>query len=794
MDGEAQTGTAAALSDQLAGIGIAAAVLDAEGRVLRANRALAELLAAGAPEITGHPLGGLLTASAADAEKVQKRQVFLFRRRGRDFWYRLDLFAHADETLAMLVDVTKEQLAMQFARFGAAEHQQLLHDGQIGVWRYDPDRQVYHFSSELSLGYGSSGVGIPLEQLIRIQHRDDVQRDADIRVRITTEGGVGDAEMRYLSADGTWVHLRAHYRAGRRLPSGVYEIFGISKDITPQAIARNAANLSANRLKLALKAANAAVYGYDYKTRKYWASEELRAKVGETLWHGIPDDPLALFVPEDLDGLRALGERVQSSGSGWADARMCQLDGLRWVRLFSEVEDNPSGRPRRNIGLILDIHEQKQQEVALEEACRAAEAAAAAKSNFLASMSHEIRTPLNGVLGLAQSLQGDDLTDAQREKVSIILDSGETLMALLNDVLDLSKIEAGKLEISPIDDDLRESIRRGAMLFRPAAEAKRIALDIEIDDAVPSRLKFDPVRVRQCVSNLLSNALKFTEIGGRVVLRVATTDLPDGGSRVAITVLDSGIGMSRETMDRLFSQFVQADGSISRRFGGTGLGLAISRELARGMAGDIEVTSEPGRGSSFQFSFRADAAAIPRAAADGDANVPDLAMVPKARTESALAGARVLVVDDNKVNRQVIKLFLAPWRAEISEAVNGVDALENLARAPFDIVLLDVHMPVMDGCEAVKAIRASGEAWRGVPVIALTADAMSGDRERYLAAGMTDYVAKPVDQRELIGKIGAILAARRGASRVGLTGLSAPTTAKAIEADAVRPERAEASG
>jgi CheY-like chemotaxis protein/nitrogen-specific signal transduction histidine kinase len=422
---------------------------------------------------------------------------------------------------------------------------------------------------------------------------------------------------------------------------------------------------------------------------------------------------------------------------------------------------------------VLDVHEQKKQELALEEAHRAAQAAAAAKSNFLASMSHEIRTPLNGVLGMAQSLHGDHLTDAQREKVSIILDSGTMLMALLNDVLDLSKVEAGKLEITPVDDDLRDSIGRAAMLFRPVADEKGIVLDIDVDEAVPRRLRFDPVRVRQCVSNLFSNAIKFTETGGRVVLRLETGNLPDGGYLVTITISDTGIGMSQETLSKLFSHFVQADESTSRRFGGTGLGLAISRQLARAMGGDIDVTSEYGKGSSFRLSFLADPAAIARTGAETGKPAPGHRPAAEASGHAVLADARVLLVDDNQVNRQVIKLFLAPCSVYISEAVNGLDALETLRRAKFDIVLLDVHMPVMDGCEAIKAIRASGEAWRDVPVIALTADAMSGDKERYLAIGMTDYVAKPVDQRELISKMCAILAAR---------------------GEAASPERAAASG
>ena len=774
MDGEANKTPASALSRQLEWVGIAAAALDADGRVLTANRQMVALLDLDADDVSGRPLEAMLKASAAATTKEHECWVFRFTSDGRDVWYRLDVFPHSGQALAMLVNITQERLAMQFTRFGSDEFQQLLQDAQIGVWRFDPDAEVYYFSSELSLGYRTEELTFPLERLNSVQHQEDAKRDAIARIRITTEGGAGEGEGRFMSASGEWVHMSSHYRAGRCLPSGRYEMVGISQNITRHAAVRDAATLSASRLKLALKAAKAAVFEYDYGKDKYWTSDEMRAMVGDDLWAQVPDHPLTIFEPEDRAAVRVVTLQIaHGAKSGTVDARLRTIGGPRWVRIYCEVENALDGRPRRTIGFVLDIHEQKQQEIALEEARRAAEAGAAAKSNFLASMSHEIRTPLNGVLGMAQSLYGDELTSAQREKVAVILDSGKTLMALLNDVLDLSKIEASKLEISPIDDDLRESVGRAAMLFRPGADEKGIVLDVDFDEAVPARLRFDPVRVRQCVSNLLSNAIKFSKIGGRVGLRLQASHLPDGGYHIAITISDSGIGMNEETLEKLFSQFSQADGSTSRRFGGSGLGLAISRQLARAMGGDIDVQSEYGEGSSFRLSFRADPAAVSRSASD----TVNQGIGRQPGPECPLAGARVLLVDDNQVNRQVIKLFLAPSAVVISEAANGLEALANLKRATFDIVLLDVHMPVMDGCEAVRTIRASREVWRDVPVIALTADAMSGDKERYLAIGMTDYLAKPVDQRELISKIGAILAARREAAPIRSNAPAAPAKA-----------------
>jgi PAS domain S-box-containing protein len=417
-----------------------------------------------------------------------------------------------------------------------------------------------------------------------------------------------------------------------------------------------------------------------------------------------------------------------------------------WMQLRAQIIHANAAHGRKLIGTVVDLTAWKTIEGELRAAKEVAEASSSAKSQFLANMSHEIRTPLNGVLGMAQALEADALTPAQKEKVAIILDSGKSLMALLNDVLDLTKIEAGKMEISAVPGDFLHTMKRTRQLFQATAEEKGLDLLVRFDSNFPQRLSYDPTRVRQCVSNLLSNAIKFTSQGS-VEVGISSKLVGAGEHIVAVEVVDTGIGMSEETTAKLFSVFTQADGATTRRFGGSGLGLAISRQLARMMGGDITVTSRAGKGSTFTFTFRAQEAA----AATGSARSATPAR-PADAAKRSLRGLRVLLTDDNAINRQVIKLFLAPQGCDIIEATNGKEALDLIAQHEVDIVLLDVHMPVMDGKEAIQRLRAEPR-WKDLPVIALTADAMSGDREKYLALGMTDYVSKPVDQRELIAKM-----------------------------------------
>jgi PAS domain S-box-containing protein len=457
-----------------------------------------------------------------------------------------------------------------------------------------------------------------------------------------------------------------------------------------------------------------------------------------------------LFPADEADAFKARRRAILDAGLTDALEESVRLPGggdLRVIESHFAAVAGGEGRAPFSLAICQDVTQQKHDAAALRQALEAAEASNRAKSQFLANMSHEIRTPMNGVVGVADALSGTPLTAPQREMVSIIQSSAKALNRLLSDVLDLARVEAGRLDINCEPFRLEALVREAAALFEPSAKAKALDFKLTICDSAAGAVEGDPVRIQQILFNLLSNAVKFTAQGS-VHLDVARRPDEFGDSQVWFEVRDTGVGFDASKVQAVFDRFQQADGSITRRYGGSGLGLTISRELAELMGGSLTAESEQGAGAVFRLRLP-----LPVCV--------DCAVAPAIDSQRGQTGEslRILVADDHPTNLKVIELILGAAGCDLVQVENGALALEAFKTQAFDVVLMDLQMPVMDGLSAIAAIR----EWESVhgrcrcPILALSANALPEHVEATRAVGADNHLAKPLTAPVLFDALDRIL-------------------------------------
>ncbi|HEV8335786.1 MAG TPA: response regulator [Candidatus Polarisedimenticolia bacterium] len=555
----------------------------------------------------------------------------------------------------------------------------------------------------------------------------------------------------------------------------------VNDEIERQVEDRTAAlRTSEERFRLLAECSPVGIYQTDAAGHRVYVNARWAEIAGLALSEGLGDGWLGALHPEDRG--RVLSEWKACSAAGRDinhEFRLQRSSGeIRWVHSFASPVRTSSGEATEYVGIVEDITRRKEIEGELERAKEEAEAAARMKSEFLANMSHEIRTPMNAVIGMTGLLLSTDLTKEQLEYAETVRRSGEALLTIINDILDFSKIEAGRLHLEVIDFDLPVLVEEVVSLLAERAQAKNLELVCVVHHGVPSALRGDPGRLRQILLNLVGNAVKFTA-QGEVVLRVKSLDPDTDPCPVRFEVSDTGIGMPAEVIDGLFRPFSQADSSTARKFGGTGLGLAISRQLTDLMGGAIGVESQPGKGSTFCVTLRLE-------------RQPEGAGILPAPRDS-LRGLRILNVDDNRSNRQLLSVLAGSWGMNSDEAESGPAALDlALAAAlegrPYDVVVLDMQMPGMNGLELARKLKADPRT-AALRLVMLTSVGLRGQGEASRAAGISGYLTKPVRQSQLYDCLATVMSSSliRGAG--GKASMPLVTRHSLREAKARRQKR-----
>lgn len=659
-------------------------------------------------------------------------------------------------TVGSITDIS-EKLAGEHALLESeARFRTMAEAAPVGIFQADSAGKITYLNKRWAAMFG-----MPVEELLGDGWRKALATGKEFRDDPAFKGfnKPGDIRQRkacFRHTDGTDIWIETVNAAEFDSEGQVTGFVGVFIDITDRKSAEAALVQREEQLALLANNATDTVLRLSLDGICLYASPSTQKLMNVAPELLVGQQMIAGFHPDDDAGVRSKfaefregvieqaifafrSEKLDQPGEYWWMEASCGL-----------VRCETSGEPIEIIASLRDVGLTKALEAELRDARRAAEAAAEAKSSFLTNMSHEIRTPMNGVIGFTELLLSDELSEIQRERAELIADSGRSMLRLLNDILDMAKIEAGQSAINYEAVDVRHKLNGSIRLLEAVAQRKGLALSLEVEGDVPNRIMSDPLRLRQILLNLTGNAIKFTESGSVAV--TAAIAHGSGSPMLNISVTDTGIGIAPDRIEQVFEQFTQADLSITRRFGGTGLGLSISAQLARLMGGTLQCSSAIGEGSTFTLSIPL----IEALREIEEAKPNDTS--PEVGSAYPRGAARILVAEDHDINQLLIRQMFSQAGYEIEIAENGSEAFEMVHSAqnagqPFNIVFMDMQMPVLDGLEATRKIRAAGFDKIQLPIIALTANAHSDDIALCLASGMQAHIGKPVRSRDLIAAV-----------------------------------------
>ncbi|TVT71828.1 MAG: PAS domain S-box protein [Denitromonas halophila] len=680
---------------------------------------------------------------ATSASRAREQVIVMADGLRHDTLYWVQGFRLADGQpgglLGVVVDISDTKAAERRARDAEAQLSRILESSPIGVV-LTSEGSVPVFANWRACALAGFSREAFMQTPVLERYVDPAQRRAALAALDAGEV-VRDREVALRRADGSiyWVLLSME----RGVFGGQPVVLSWTYDITE----RRAAARQLRKLSLAVEHSPVMVVIARRTGPLEYVNPHFTQVTGYTVDEVATGLPLVRCVEDPPCDVEAEAWQAVSVGEEWrGECRLRRRDGTSvWVSLAMSGLAERDGQISHGIWVLEDVSARRAADAALREAKLAAEAATQAKSRFLANMSHEIRTPMNAIIGLSHLCLGGDLQPAQRDYVSKIHQAGTALLGVINDVLDVSRIEAGRLSLEQSVFRLNEVLAQLMALFGEQARAKQLAVQLSVSPSVPNTLVGDGMRLGQVLVNLVGNAIKFTE-RGEVAVTVRADPPRNARVRLQFAVRDTGVGLTPSQIEGLFQPFAQADDSTTRKFGGTGLGLSICRQLVRLMGGDVVVHSEPGQGSTFLFDVE-----LGVGAANDVARTRRVSPAPTAD----LDGLRVLVAEDNLVNLLIAETLLAEQGVLVDTAGTGREAVDRVMRAdapPIDVVLMDVQMPEMDGLEATRQIRADAR-FAALPIIAMTAHAMADERAQCLAAGMNDHLAKPVDPPLLLATL-----------------------------------------